>query len=88
MRSGKRKVCSISKKKTVLVSEEEIIKEIEDWRANGHIHWGYRRMWAYLRFRVGLKISQKRVYRIMKEKGYLVQKRRLKRNDQEVTMTE
>ena len=86
MRSGKRKLCNISKKKAVLVSEEEIIKEIEDWRANGHIHWGYRRMWAYLRFRIGLRTSQKRVYRIMKEKGYLVEKRRLERNKQEVMM--
>ncbi len=36
-----------------------------------HPFWGYRRMWAYLRYRKGYKINQKRIYRLMKGNGLL-----------------
>jgi len=36
-----------------------------------HPFWGYRRMWAYLRNRMGYKVNQKRVYRLMREEGLL-----------------
>ena len=32
-----------------------------------HPFWGYRRIWAYLKYREGLPINKKRIYRLMKE---------------------
>jgi putative transposase len=32
-----------------------------------HPAWGYRRVWAYLKFRDGLPVNKKRIYRLMKE---------------------
>lgn len=37
-----------------------------------HPFWGYRRIWAYLRFAQGLWVNKKRVYRLMREHGLLV----------------
>jgi transposase InsO family protein len=37
-----------------------------------HPAWGYRRVWAYLKFRDGLPINKKRIYRLMKEHDLLV----------------
>jgi putative transposase len=37
-----------------------------------HIFWGYRRVWAWLRFRSGVVVNQKRVRRLMKEHGLMV----------------
>jgi putative transposase len=39
-----------------------------------HPFWGYRRIWAYLRYREGLDINKKRIYRLMKENNLLVGK--------------
>lgn len=33
--------------------------------------WGYRRVWAYLRYRKGPEANKKRIYRLMKEDGLL-----------------
>lgn len=35
--------------------------------------WGYRMVWAYLKYRQGHTVNKKRVYRVMKEQGLLVQ---------------
>jgi len=37
-----------------------------------HPFWGYRRLWAYLRFVARLSINKKRVYRLLKENNLLV----------------
>ncbi len=37
-----------------------------------HPLWGYRRVWAYLKFRQGLPANKKRIYRLMKENNMLV----------------
>lgn len=37
-----------------------------------HPFWGYRRVWAYLRFIAGLPVNRKRVYRLLKENNLLV----------------
>lgn len=34
--------------------------------------WGYRMIWAYLKYRLGHQINKKRIYRIMKENDLLV----------------
>jgi len=43
-----------------------------------HPFWGYRRCWAYLYYREGIKVNQKRIYRLMRENDLLVNKRRYK----------
>ncbi len=40
-----------------------------------HPFWGYRRIWAWLRYREKQQINQKRVYRVMKERGLLCPKK-------------
>ena len=37
-----------------------------------HPFWGYRRVWAYLKYRLDITINKKRIYRIMKEHNLLV----------------
>ena len=37
-----------------------------------HPSWGYRRVWAYLRYREGYAINKKRVYALMKANSLLV----------------
>jgi putative transposase len=37
-----------------------------------HPFWGYRRIWAHLRYVDGLAVNQKRVYGAMKANGLLV----------------
>lgn len=39
-----------------------------------HPFWGYRRIWAYLKFARKIPINRKRVYRLMKENDLLVKK--------------
>ena len=36
--------------------------------------WGYRKVWAYLKYREGLNINKKRIYRLMKKEKLLVTK--------------
>jgi len=40
-----------------------------------HPTYGYRRLWALLRFRVGLPVNRKRIYRILKRRHWLVHQR-------------
>lgn len=40
-----------------------------------HPTYGYRRLWAVLRHRLGVTVNRKRVYRILKAKGWLVHQR-------------
>ena len=35
-----------------------------------HPFWGYRRVRAWLRYREGIKVNQKRIYKLMKENGF------------------
>jgi len=37
--------------------------------------FGYRRIWAWLRYREGVKVNQKAVYRVLKVKGWFVHQR-------------
>ena len=39
-----------------------------------HPLWGYRRIWAYMRYRDGIVIGKNRVYRLMRENNLLVTK--------------
>ncbi|CAD7778088.1 HTH-like domain protein [Candidatus Methanoperedenaceae archaeon GB37] len=40
-----------------------------------HPFWGYRRVRAWLRYREGIKVNQKRIYKLMKENGLLVERK-------------
>ena len=44
---------------------KELLKHILDLKKE-HPFWGYRRCWAWLRFRLGYEVNQKRIYRLMK----------------------
>ena len=51
---------------------EEILSRIRDIKAE-HPFWGYRRVWAYLRYRQNIVLNHKRVYLLMKKHNLLVQ---------------
>jgi putative transposase len=48
-----------------------LLERIRDLKAE-HPFWGYRRIWAYLRYVDGLVVNQKRVYGVMKANDLLV----------------
>ena len=43
-----------------------VLRRIRQLKSD-HPFWGYRRVWAYLRYIDGLVVNKKRVYRLMKE---------------------
>lgn len=51
---------------SVALRNEHLISKIKDIKAD-HPFWGYRRVWAYLRYVDGLIINKKRIYRLMRE---------------------
>ena len=51
--------------------DQEILSLIQPIKAD-HPFWGYRRIWAYLKYRQNVYINRKCVYRIMKEHNLLV----------------
>jgi putative transposase len=58
--------------------DEGLLPRIQALKAE-HPFWGYRRLWAYLRFMEQLPINKKRNLRLMREHQLLVQpNRRLK----------
>jgi len=50
-----------------------LLEEIKKLKGE-HPFWGYRKVWAYLRYREGLNINKKRIYRLMKKNNLLVTK--------------
>jgi transposase InsO family protein len=48
-----------------------ILARIQTLKAE-HPFWGYRRVWAYLRYREHLDVNKKRIYRLMKQNNLLV----------------
>ena len=48
-----------------------ILDKIKKIKAD-HPLWGYRRVWAYMRYRDGIVIGKNRVHRLMKENDCLV----------------
>jgi putative transposase len=51
---------------SVNVRNEYLLERIKDIKAE-HPFWGYRRVWAYLRYVDGFIVNKKRVYRLMRE---------------------
>jgi len=58
---------SVAKRNQMLLVQ---INEIK----TDHPLWGYRRTWSYLKYRQGISVNKKRVYRIMKEQNLTVTK--------------
>lgn len=58
----------------VVVLDEALAKQILAL-IQEHPTYGYRRIWALLRRGIGLAVNRKKVYRIMKIKGWLVHQR-------------
>lgn len=54
--------------------DRPILLRIQAIKQN-HPLWGYRRIWAYMRYRDGIVIGKNRVYRLMKENQLLVSKK-------------
>lgn len=55
----------------IKAKNKELLSQIQALKAD-HPFWGYRRIWAYLKYRQGLTVNRKRVYRLMKENNLLV----------------
>ena len=56
---------------SVTLRNEYLLKRIKDIKAE-HPFWGYRRVWAYLKYIDGLIVNKKRVYRLMREHNLTV----------------
>ncbi len=52
-----------------------LLERVRELKAD-HPFWGYRRVWAYLRYIDGLTVNQKRVYGVMKANDLLVKPNR------------
>ena len=62
-----------AKSKLVAKRNEAYLVSIKQIKSE-HPLWGYRRVWAYIRFRQGIEVNKKRIYRLMKEHDLLVTK--------------
>jgi transposase InsO family protein len=57
--------------KSVIFRNEPLVERIRSIKSD-HPFWGYRRMWAYLRYIDSLVVNKKRVYRLMREHNLIV----------------
>jgi putative transposase len=58
--------------------DQQLLPRIEQLKAD-HPAWGYRRVWAYLKYRDELPVNKKRIYRLLQEHRLLAhQTRRLR----------
>lgn len=51
--------------------DDVLLPRIKEIKAD-HPLWGYRRVWAYMRYRLDILVNKKCIYRIMKEQNLLV----------------
>ena len=63
-----------SRSQNRIESDKLILGQIMPIKAD-HPFWGYRRVWAYLRYRQGVVVGKNRMYRIMKENKLLISKK-------------
>lgn len=56
---------------------QELVEQIRKLKAE-HPFWGYRRVTAWLKHREGYQVNHKKIYRLMKENGLLVEQKRYK----------
>jgi transposase InsO family protein len=60
-----------SKSDSVAIRNHYILERIKSIKKE-HPFWGYRRVWAYLRYIDGLIVNKKRIYRLMRENNLTV----------------
>jgi transposase InsO family protein len=60
-----------AKSQSVIERNELLLSQIKAIKVD-HPLWGYRRIWSYLKYRQGIPVNKKRIYRIMKEQNLLV----------------
>ena len=46
--------------------DAQLLPRLQQLKAD-HPAWGYRRVWAYLKYREGLPVNKKRIYRLLQE---------------------
>ena len=56
---------------SVSLRNEYLLEKIRDIKVD-HPFWGYRRVWAYLRYIDGLIVNKKRIYKLMRENNLTV----------------
>ncbi|MEZ5406212.1 MAG: DDE-type integrase/transposase/recombinase [Verrucomicrobiia bacterium] len=62
----------------VIAADQTLLEPIQKLKTE-HPAWGYRRIWAYLRYRQNRKVGKNRIYRLLKENILLAtQTRQLK----------
>ena len=52
-----------------------MLKQIQQLKAE-HPYWGYRRIWAYLKYHEKLPVNQKQIHRLMRQNNLLIPKNR------------
>jgi transposase InsO family protein len=55
----------------LLKEDAGILLQIQPIKSD-HPFWGYRRVWAYMKYRLNQVVNKKRIYRLMKEHNLLV----------------
>lgn len=55
----------------IVLRNQLLLEKIKEIKAE-HPFWGYRRIWAYLRYKLGFKVNAKRIYRLLKTNELLV----------------
>lgn len=66
------------KSQAVLQKNKALLTKIRAIKAD-HPAWGYRRVWAYLRYREGLLVNKKRIYRLLSQHELLATQTRSNR---------
>jgi transposase InsO family protein len=56
---------------SIALRNEHLVSKIKDLKSE-HPFWGYRRVWAYVRYVDGLIVNKKRIYRLMREHNLTV----------------
>lgn len=62
-----------ARRKSVIEHDRILLEQVKALKED-HPLWGYRRVWSYLKYRQGLFVNKKRVFRVMKENEFLVTK--------------
>jgi len=60
-----------AKSQSVIQRNQVLLGQIKAIKTD-HPLWGYRRIWSYLKYRQGVPVNKKRVYRLMKEQNLIV----------------
>ena len=60
-----------AKSQSVIERNQILLTQIQEIKTD-HPLWGYRRIWSYLKYRQGIPVNKKRVYRLIKEQNLIV----------------